>query len=41
LFLPNLLGWAGAIWGVVALMAQWYLLSGWNESRKSVGLLKF
>jgi uncharacterized membrane protein YedE/YeeE len=41
LFLPNLLGWAGAIWGVVALMALWYLLSGWNESRKSVGLLKF
>jgi hypothetical protein len=25
----------------VALMALWYLLSGWNESRKSVGLLKF
>jgi uncharacterized protein len=41
LFLPNLLGWAGTIWGVVALMALWYLLSGWNESRKSVGLLKF
>jgi uncharacterized membrane protein YedE/YeeE len=41
LFLPNLLGWASAIWGVVALMALWYLLSGWNESRKSVGLLKF
>jgi len=41
LFLPNLLGWASAIWGVVALMVLWYLLSGWNESRKSVGLLKF
>jgi uncharacterized protein len=41
LFLPNLLGWASAIWGVVVLMALWYLLSGWNESRKSVGLLKF
>jgi uncharacterized membrane protein YedE/YeeE len=41
LFLPNLLGWASAIWSVVALMALWYLLSGWNESRKSVGLLKF
>jgi uncharacterized protein len=40
-FLPNLIGWASAIWGVVALMALWYLLSGWNESRKSVGLLKF
>lgn len=41
IFLPNLIGWATAIWGVVALMALWYLLSGWNESRKSVGLLKF
>ena len=41
MFLPNFIGWATAIWGVVALMALWYLLSGWNESRKSVGLLKF
>jgi uncharacterized membrane protein YedE/YeeE len=40
-FLPNLFGWANAIWLVVALMALWYLLSGWNESRKGVGLLKF
>jgi uncharacterized membrane protein YedE/YeeE len=40
-FLPNLLGWRGSIWLVVALMALWYLLSGWNESRKSVGLQKF
>jgi uncharacterized membrane protein YedE/YeeE len=40
-FLPNLFGWTSAIWLVVALMALWYLLSGWNESRKSVGLLKF
>ena len=40
-FLPNLIGWTSAIWLVVALMALWYLLSGWNESRKSVGLLKF
>jgi uncharacterized protein len=40
-FLPNLLGWPSAIWLVVALMALWYLLAGWNESRKSVGLLKF
>jgi len=40
-FLPYLMGWTGAIWLVVALMALWYLLSGWNESRKSVGLLKF
>jgi uncharacterized membrane protein YedE/YeeE len=41
IFLPNLLGWATAIWGVVMLMVLWYLLSGWNEQRKSVGLLKF
>ena len=41
LFLPDLAGWGGAIWGVVALMALWYVLSGWNESRKSVGLMKF
>ena len=41
IFLPNFIGWATAISGVVALMALWYLLSGWNESRKSVCLLKF
>jgi hypothetical protein len=41
LFLPELAGWGGAIWGIVALMALWYLLSSWNEQRKSVGLLKF
>jgi uncharacterized membrane protein YedE/YeeE len=41
MFLPNLIGWASAIWGVVGLMMLWYLLSGWNESRKSIGLLKF
>jgi hypothetical protein len=40
-FLPNLFGWANAIWLVVALMALWYLLSGWNEERKSAGRLKF
>jgi hypothetical protein len=34
LFLPNLVGWASAVWGVVALMAVWYLLAGWNEQRK-------
>ena len=41
LFLPNLLGWTGAICGVVMLMVFWYLLAGWNEQRKSVGQLKF
>ena len=34
LFLPNLVGWASAVWGVVALRAVWYLLAGWNEQRK-------
>lgn len=41
MFLPSLIGWASSIWSVVALMVLWYVLSGWNESRKSVGLLKF
>ena len=34
LFLPSLLGWTGAVWSVVALMAVWYLLAGWNEQRR-------
>ena len=33
-FLPSLLGWAGAVWSVVALMAIWYVLAGWNEHRR-------
>jgi len=40
LFLPDLAGWGGAIWGVVALMALWYLLSAWNEQRRSAGVIK-
>jgi hypothetical protein len=40
-FLPNEFGWAGAVWGVVALMIFWYLLSAWNEQRRQVGVLKF
>ena len=40
-FLPNEIGWAGAVWGVVALMIFWYLLSAWNEQRRQVGVLKF
>ena len=40
LFLPDLAGWAGAIWGVVALMAVWYLLAGWNEQRKRFGQVR-
>jgi uncharacterized protein len=39
-FLPDEIGWAGASGSVVILMAIWYLLSGWNEQRKSAGLLK-
>lgn len=39
-FLPDEIGWAGAAWSVVILMALWYLLTGWNEQRKSAGLLK-
>lgn len=33
-FLPNLVGWGSAVWSVVALMALWYLLAGWNEHRR-------
>lgn len=40
-FLPNEIGWAGAVWGVVALMILWYLLSAWNEQQRQVGVLKF
>ncbi len=40
-FLPNEIGWAGAVWGVAALMLLWYLLSAWNEQRRQVGILKF
>jgi len=40
-FLPNVFGWTGALWGVAALMIIWYLLSGWNEQRKRSGVLQF
>ena len=34
-FLPNVVGWAGALWLVVALLGSWYVLATWNErSRK-------
>ena len=39
-FLPDEIGWVGAAWSVLILMALWYLLSGWNEQRKGAGLLK-
>jgi uncharacterized membrane protein YedE/YeeE len=39
-FLPNVLGWASALSSIVLLMAVWYLLSAWNEQRRSAGILK-
>jgi len=39
-FLPNEIGWAGAVCGVAVLMAIWYLLSGWNEQVRQIGVLK-
>jgi uncharacterized membrane protein YedE/YeeE len=36
-FLPNLVGWGGAISGVVALMAIWYALAGWHEQHRRLG----
>ena len=40
-FLPDVFGWAGALWGIIILMVVWYFLSAWNEQRKQVGVLKF
>jgi len=40
-FLPNAIGWPGALWSIVLFMAIWYLLSAWNEQRRSVGVLRF
>jgi uncharacterized membrane protein YedE/YeeE len=37
IFLPDLVGWQGAGWSVVAVMLIWYLLAGWNEQRKRSG----
>jgi hypothetical protein len=31
-FMPNLLGWAGAVLLVIAIMAAWAALATWNES---------
>jgi uncharacterized membrane protein YedE/YeeE len=39
-FLPDEIGWSGAVCGVAALMAIWYLLSGWNEQVRQIGVLK-
>ena len=40
-FLPNEIGWAGAVWAVALLMAICYLLSGWTERIRQAGVLKF
>jgi uncharacterized membrane protein YedE/YeeE len=39
-FLPDAIGWAGAVCGVAVLMAIWYLLSSWNEQVRQIGVLK-
>ena len=41
IFLPNLVGWGGALSVVVVVMALWYVVSGWNEQRKGAGALTF
>jgi uncharacterized membrane protein YedE/YeeE len=30
-FIPNLVGWGGAMLGVAAVMAAWHLFASWNE----------
>jgi uncharacterized membrane protein YedE/YeeE len=30
-FIPNLVGWGGAMSGIIAVMAAWYLFASWNE----------
>ncbi len=40
-FLPDEIGWTGAVCGVAVLMAIWYLLSGWNEQVRQTGVIKF
>ena len=41
LFLPEVFGWTGAVWGVAALMIIWYLVTGWAEQKKRAGVLQF
>ena len=35
-FLPDYIGWATALAGVIVLMGLWYLCMGWNESRRKL-----
>ncbi len=37
-FLPNLIGWEGAISLVVALMVSWYVFATWNERSRKFSL---
>jgi uncharacterized membrane protein YedE/YeeE len=39
-FLPSVIGWASALSSIVLLMVIWYLLSAWNEQRRSATILK-
>jgi hypothetical protein len=37
-FLPNLVGWEGAMLLVVALMLSWYVVATWNERSRKFSL---
>jgi uncharacterized membrane protein YedE/YeeE len=39
-FLPDIIGWTGAMWSVGLLMISWYLIAGWNEQNKQGRTLK-
>lgn len=39
-FMPDVAGWATAVWGVFILMLLWYLFCGWREQRRQAGVLK-
>jgi hypothetical protein len=40
-FLPDIFGWSGTVWGVATMMIIWYLLTGWNEQKKRAGVVQF
>jgi len=37
-FLPNVVGWAGAMYVTIFLMAAWYLFATWNEQSRKFSL---
>ncbi|HEX9868608.1 MAG TPA: YeeE/YedE thiosulfate transporter family protein, partial [Candidatus Tectomicrobia bacterium] len=37
-FLPNVTGWAPALWLVLAVLAAWYLFAAWNEKSGKLSL---